>query len=70
MTIQRGRDLLNQSNPNANDLQKSIVALKQEMQYVQNCIKLGFREQLAGDKTVQEISDLIQQLEQKRQCTK
>lgn len=69
MTIQRGKDLLNQSNPNASDLRKSIAALEQEKKYVINCVELGFREKTAGDATVQEISTLIKDLEEKLKCT-
>jgi hypothetical protein len=69
MTIQRGRDLLSQSNPSASDLKKSITALEQERQYVMNCVELGFREKTAGDATVEEISALIDDLEEKLKCT-
>ena len=69
MTIQRGKDLLNQSSPNASDLKKSITALEQERQYVMNCVKLGFCEKTAGDATVKEISALIKDLEKKLKCT-
>jgi hypothetical protein len=68
MTIQRGKDLLSQSQPNVNDLQKSIAALKQEKQYVKNCIELGFREKSSGEKVVGEIAELITQLEEKLEC--
>jgi hypothetical protein len=69
MTIQRGKDLLNQSNPSASELRKSIRALEQEKQYVMNCVELGFREKTAGDATVQEISTLIKDLEEKWKST-
>jgi hypothetical protein len=68
MTIQRGKDLLNQSQPNVNDLQKSIAALKQEKKYVENCIELGFREESSGQTVVGEIGELITQLEEKLEC--
>jgi len=65
MTIQRGKDLLNQSQPNVNDLRKSIAALKQEKKYVENCIDLGFREESSGQEVVGEIVELIAKLETK-----
>jgi hypothetical protein len=68
MTIQRGKDLLNQSQPNVNDLQKSIAALKQEKKYVENCIEIGFREKSSGETVVGEIAELITQLEEKLEC--
>jgi hypothetical protein len=68
MTIQRGKDLLNQSQPNVNDLRKSIACLKQEKKYVENCIELGFREKSSGETVVGEIAELITQLEEKLEC--
>jgi hypothetical protein len=69
MTIQRGKDLLNQSNPSLSELQRSITALEQEKKYVINAVELGFREKTAGDATVQEISTLIKDLEEKCKST-
>jgi hypothetical protein len=68
MTIQRGKDLLSQTNPNLNEVQISIVALKQENKYVESCIEIGFREQSSGQKVVDEISEIIRQLEEKLSC--
>jgi predicted phage-related endonuclease len=68
MTIQRGKDLLNQSNPSANELKRAISSLNQEKKYVENCIELGFREQNSGQIVVDEISNIITQLEQKLEC--
>jgi hypothetical protein len=68
MTIQRGKDLLNQSNPKASDLIKSIAALNQEKKYVENCIELEFREESSGQIVVSEITELITQLEEKLKC--
>jgi hypothetical protein len=65
MTIQRGKDLLNQSNPSANELKKAILSLQQEKKYVENCMELEFREQGSGQIVVNEISDIITQLEKK-----
>jgi len=67
MTIQRGKDLLNQSNPSINELRSSITALEQEKKYVIKAVELGFRKKMAGDATVLEISTLIKDLEEK--CT-
>ena len=68
MTIQRGKDLLNQSNPSANELRRAILSLQQEQKYVENCIELGFREQSSGQKVVDEISGIVTQLEKKLSC--
>jgi hypothetical protein len=65
MTIQRGKDLLNQSDPNANELRKAILSLRQEKKYVEHCIDLEFRDQVSGQKVVDEISEIITQLEEK-----
>lgn len=65
MTIQRGKDLLDQSNPSANELKKAISSLQQEKKYVENCIELEFRDQVSGQQVVDEISDVIAQLEEK-----
>jgi hypothetical protein len=69
MTIQRGKDLLNQSNPSADELRRSITDLEQEKQYIINCVLLGFREKTAGDANVQEIYALIKELEEKCKST-
>ena len=65
MTIQRGKDLLDQLNPSVNELRKAILSLQQERKYVENCIDLEFREQSSGQIVVDEISDIITQLEKK-----
>ena len=70
MTIQRGKDLLNQSDPSANELKRAILSLQQEKKYVENCIELEFRDQLSGQKVVDEISDIITQLEEKLESRK
>lgn len=70
MTIEKGRDLLNQSSPSAKELKISIAALKQEMEDVQNCIEIGFRERTAGEATVREFSDILNKLEEKLRGTK
>ena len=65
MTIQKGKELLEKSNPSASERRISITALNQEKKYVENCIELGFCEQSDGEKVTQEISDSIAQLEKK-----
>jgi len=69
MTIQRGNDLLNQSNPNADELKKSIAVLKWQRQYVQNSMNIGIRDKESGQDNVDEMSDLIRKLEEKLKCT-
>jgi lipid II:glycine glycyltransferase (peptidoglycan interpeptide bridge formation enzyme) len=69
MTIQRGNDLLNQSNPNADELRKSIAALKWQRPYVQNSINIGIRDEKSGQENVDEMSELIQKLEEKLKCS-
>ncbi len=70
MAISRGRELASQSQPDANELRKAILSLQQEKKYVENCIKLEFRDQLSGQKVVDEISDIITQLEKKLESKK
>jgi hypothetical protein len=50
MTLQKGKELLEKSNPSASELRISITALNQEKKYVENCIELGFCEQSDGEK--------------------
>lgn len=69
MTIQRGNDLLNQSNPKADELRKSIAALKWQRQYVQKSMDIGIRDKESGQENVDEMSDLIGKLEEKVKCT-
>jgi hypothetical protein len=69
MTIQRGNDLLNQSNPNADELRKSIAALEWQRPYVQNSINIGIRDEKSGQENVDEMSELIQKLEEKLKCS-
>lgn len=68
MTIQRGKDLLNQLNPSADEIQRSINALDWDRQYVQNSITIGLRDKDSGQENIDEISDLIQKLEDKLKC--
>jgi hypothetical protein len=65
MTIQRGKDLLEQLNPSANELKKAILSLQPEKKYVENCMELNFREHKSGQIVVDEICDILAQLEAK-----
>jgi len=65
MAISRGRELASQSNPDPNEVRKSIAALHKDLNYVQKCINANLRDCVSGEATIKEISDLIQQLEQK-----
>jgi len=65
MAISRGRELANQSNPDPNEIRKSIAALHKDSSYVQKCMNAGLRDCVSGEETIKEISDLIQQLERK-----
>jgi predicted nucleic acid-binding Zn-ribbon protein len=69
MAIQRGRDLLAKSNATAEELQKSIAALRKDSEYVRKCIKAGLRDAESGHAVMQEIADLITELEEKLKCT-
>jgi hypothetical protein len=65
MAISRGRELLSQSNPDPDEIKKSIAALKKDADHVQKCINAGLRAYDSGQLVINEISDLIQQLENK-----
>jgi DNA-binding NarL/FixJ family response regulator len=65
MAISRGRELVSQSNPDPDEVRKSIAALHKDSSHVQKCINAGLRDYISGEATIKEISDLIQQLEQK-----
>jgi hypothetical protein len=65
MAISRGRALLSQSNPDPDEILKSIAALKLEADYVRKCIKAGLRDYDSGQAVIDEISKIIQQVEKK-----
>jgi DNA-binding NarL/FixJ family response regulator len=65
MAVSRGRELLNQSNPNPDDIRKSIEALKKDKEHIRKCIKANFRDYDSGQASIDEISQLIEQLKQK-----
>jgi DNA-binding NarL/FixJ family response regulator len=65
MAISRGRDLVQQLNPNPEEVKKSIQALRVDAEHVRKCIKAGLRDYDSGQGVIDEINKLIQQLEQK-----
>lgn len=65
MAISRGRELASQSNPNPDEVRKSITALKTDSEHVRKCIEAGLRDYNSGQATIEEISSLIQELEEK-----
>jgi len=65
MAISRGRELVNQSNPNPDDVRKSIAALRTDANHVRKCIKAGLRDYDSGQAAIDEIFSIIQQLEKK-----
>jgi DNA-binding NarL/FixJ family response regulator len=65
MAVSRGKALLKQSNPDPNEIAKSITALKTDADHIRKCIKAGLRDYDSGQAAIDEISDLIKQLEQK-----
>lgn len=65
MAISRGRELLKQSNPEPDQVIKSIAALEKDASHVQKCMNAGLREWNSGQAVIDEISSLIEQLNQK-----
>ena len=65
MAISRARELLNQSNPEPEQVRKSIAALKKDASHVQKCMNAGLREWNSGQIVIDEIFSLIAQLNQK-----
>jgi len=65
MAISRGRELANQQAPNPDEVKKSIAALRIDSEHVRKCIKAGVRDYDSGQATIDEISNLIKELEQK-----
>jgi DNA-binding NarL/FixJ family response regulator len=68
MAISRGRELASQLKPDPTEVKKSIAALKKDASHVQKCMSAGLREYSSGQAVIEEISDLIQQLEQILRC--
>jgi len=70
MAIQRGKELLAKSNATAQEIEKAVAALKVESEHVRKCINAGFHDSESGTKVMQEISNLIKDLEEKKlKCT-
>jgi hypothetical protein len=69
MAISRGKELASQFNPDPNEVRKSIAALKKDASHVQKCMNAGLRDYSSGQSVIKEISDLIEQLEQKLQAS-
>jgi hypothetical protein len=65
MAISRGKQLLGQSNPNPDDIRKSITALRIDADHIRKCIKAGLRDYDSGQAAIDEINGIIQQLQQK-----
>jgi hypothetical protein len=65
MAVSRDRELLSQSNPEPDQIRKSITALEKEASYVQKCMNAGLREWISGQTVIDEIYSLVQQLNQK-----
>jgi DNA-binding NarL/FixJ family response regulator len=65
MAVSRGRALLKQSNPDPNEIAKSITALKTDADHIRKCIKAGLRDYDSGQESIDEITSLIKQLEEK-----
>ncbi len=70
MAISRGRALLNQLNPDPDEITKSITALKTDADHVRKCIKANLRDYDSGQAAIDEISEIIKQLEEKLESTK
>ena len=56
------------SNATAQEIEKSITALRIDSEHVRKCINAGFHDSESGCKVMQEISDLIKNLEEKLKC--
>ena len=69
MAITTGRNLLAKSNVTRQELTSSIAALNKEKDYIQKCINAQLRNRELGNSDIDEISELIQQLEAKLECT-
>jgi hypothetical protein len=65
MAISRGRELVTQSNPDPNEVRKSIAALEKDASHVQKCMNAGLRDWTSGQAVIKEIKSLIQQLNRK-----
>ncbi|MEG3955236.1 hypothetical protein [Microcoleus sp. herbarium2] len=69
MAVSRGKALLSQSNPDPDEIAKSITALNTDRDHIRKCIKAGLRDYDSGQAAINEISALIKDLEEKCQNT-
>lgn len=65
MAISRGRALLDQLNPDPDEIAKSIKALQTDADHVRRCIKAGVRDYDSGQAAIDEIREIIQQLKER-----
>jgi hypothetical protein len=65
MAVSRGIELLGQSNPNPDEVKKSIAALRKDADHIRKCIKANLRDYDSGQADIDRISGLIQQLQEK-----
>jgi hypothetical protein len=65
MTISRAKKLITQSNPDPDKVRRMIECLKSESNYIQMCMDKGLRDIESGEKSINEISGLINELENK-----
>jgi len=65
MAVSRGLELLKQTNPNPEEVRKSIAALILDAAHIQKCINANFRDRSSGEASIDEILNIIQQLKQK-----
>ena len=65
MAVSRGRELLVQSNPDPNEIRKSIAALKLDAEHIRKCIKANLRDYDSGQKAIDEIRNMISELEKR-----
>jgi hypothetical protein len=65
MTIAKGRELLEKSDVDVNELNRAIAALEWEWKYIRNMIELGLRDEASGLENIEEIKTLINQLKER-----
>jgi hypothetical protein len=68
MAITTGKNLLAKPDATAEEIGKSIEALKVESDYLQRVMNAGLRARESGNAVVQEIAELIKDLEAKLKC--
>jgi len=65
MTIAKGRELLEKSDVDVNELNRAIAALEWEWKYIRNMIEIGLRDEASGLENIGEIKTLINQLNER-----